>query len=85
MDIYIHLVVSNIEYVLHRFIMHNSNNIYGDAHITHHKNTDKNMDLMNRERLEYKENGQLENLVLETLEITILYTIIMFYLYILHF
>lgn len=70
--IYIHLIVSNIEYIGHRFIMHSSNNIYGDAHLNHHKNTDKNMTLMNRERLEYKENGTLENLIFEPLEMTIL-------------
>ena len=42
--IYIHLIVSNIEYIGHRFIMHSSNNIYGDAHLNHHKNSDTEKD-----------------------------------------
>uniref|UniRef100_A0A6C0AVF1 Fatty acid desaturase domain-containing protein n=1 Tax=viral metagenome TaxID=1070528 RepID=A0A6C0AVF1_9ZZZZ len=62
--IYIHLVTSNIEYIIHRFIMHKPNNLYGNNHIIHHKHADKNMNLINRETDEYKKLGDGENLII---------------------
>ena len=71
--IYIHLIASNMEYILHRFLMHNENNYYGYNHVHHHKNTDKNMNIININRKEY-ENKKIEgdNLIFQPKESIIL-------------
>ena len=63
---YVYLVGTNIEYIIHRFIMHNMNNFIGKAHITHHKHTsNKDMSLQNMDTKDYKEIMPNHNLILE--------------------
>ena len=80
--IYIHLILSNMEYILHRFLMHNNNNYYGKFHSIHHKNTDKDMTLMNSERNEYRTLGVGENLLFEPIEYILLTTLLYCFVYI---
>ncbi len=72
-----------MEYILHRFLMHNENNYYGYNHVHHHKNTDKNMNIININRKEY-ENKKIEgdNLIFQPKESIILMIVLYCFVYI---
>lgn len=67
--IYIHFIGTNVEYLLHRFIMHNDSYYYGKFHTTHHKHTDNKMNLINKNTKEYQNMGQQENLIIDLSEV----------------
>ena len=68
--IYIHLLGTHIEYLIHKYIMHNEDTgIYGEYHIIHHKYCDDNMNLVGKDFDEYKKLGYEENLTFSFLEV----------------
>ena len=67
--IYIHFIGTNIEYLLHRFIMHNDSYYYGKFHTTHHKHTDDKMNLIDKNTKEYQDIGKTENLIIDINEV----------------
>lgn len=66
----IYLITTNLEYIIHRFIMHNDRTNIGKCHIIHHKNTnDTNMKLENIDSPEHSMLLPNYNLVLTYTEI----------------
>ena len=72
--LYVHFIGTNIEYFLHRFIIHNSNNVFGKHHIKHHQNTLDDMSL--------KLNNSNENLIFNIKEILAIAILIGIFMYI---
>lgn len=79
---YIYFIGSNLEYIFHRFLMHNDQMPYGKYHVTHHKHTDNDMYLINTDSKEYKDIGVEENLIIDMRETLIISTFVYFFAYI---
>lgn len=81
---YIHLLGSHIEYVLHRYVMHGGIGRSGRDHLIHHRHTDPSMNLIKRETDEYKILGHAENLIITFKEIRIFSCIAAPFTYLFH-
>ena len=77
----LYLTFSIIEWTIHKYIMHNENNIVGKKHITHHKSTNDDMTL-NKYNENYDILSESENLCFEkeTIILATLFYIIYFLL-----
>ena len=80
--IYIHFIGTNTEYIFHRFLMHNEDMPYGKFHVTHHKHTDNEMHLINKNTKEYKDIGVEENLIIDMRETLLISAFVYLFAYV---
>lgn len=67
--IFVYLVGTHVEYLLHRFIMHKKHTVFGRHHITHHIHTnDTNMQLENTESPDHRELHPTDGLLVTPTE-----------------
>lgn len=67
--LFVYLIATQVEYIIHRFIMHKKYTELGKNHITHHRNTnDTNMDLENLDSPEYNKLHPYYNLIMTPTE-----------------
>ena len=78
----LYLIFSILEWIIHKYIMHNDSNSIGKNHLIHHKSTTANMTL-NKDNNEYKELSSNENLCFDKEIIIAAVIFYIIYLYVL--
>lgn len=83
--IYVYFISTNIEYMFHRFMMHDDKYFYGKSHVTHHKHTDNEMNLIYRNTKDYEDIGESENLIFELPEVLGISVVLYLLVYLFYF